>query len=75
MQSIGSLLGGFGIAFYRGPVFSAVCLAYFPIMLLTVLGFSKSSKRAAYVKMMANKDLGGFTEEALSALKVTVSFA
>ena len=73
-QSIGLMIGGLGIAFYRGPVFAAVCLAYMPFMLTLLIILGSISKKAAFAKLKANKDLGGFTEESISALKLIVSF-
>ena len=74
-QAVGTLIGGVAIGFSKGPVFALVCLAYMPILLIIVMVFGKISKTAAIKKLGANKDLGGTTEEALSALKLIVSFA
>ena len=35
-QAFGTFCGGLGISFYRGPVFAAICLAYFPVVLIIV---------------------------------------
>ena len=64
-----------GISFYRGPVFAAICLAYFPVVMLMVGALTAISKVAAFKKMEANKALGGFSEEIISGLKLIVSFA
>ena len=74
-QALGTLIGGITIGFSRGPVFAAVCLAYMPILMIIIFVFGKISKVAAIKKLAANKELGGTTEEALSALKLIVSFA
>jgi ATP-binding cassette, subfamily B (MDR/TAP), member 1 len=75
LQSFGLLIGGFAIAFARGPIFALVCIAYMPLMLILIVVLGGISKRAAFAKLKSNKDLGGFTEECISALKLVVSFS
>lgn len=75
LQSFGVFVGGITIAFYKGPIFTLASLAYFPIMLTCLLMIGIQNKKAASAKLEANKILGGFTEECLSALKLIVSFA
>lgn len=74
IQTIGTFVGGVGIAFYRGPIFAMICVAYIPVMLVFIIVFGSLSKKAAYHKMIKGKSLNGFTEESLSALKLIVSF-
>jgi hypothetical protein len=45
------------------------------LVIISVTIFGKISKTAAFKKLEANKDLGGYAEESLSALKLIVSFA
>jgi ABC-type bacteriocin/lantibiotic exporter with double-glycine peptidase domain len=73
--SFGTFLGGIGISFYRGPIFACICLAYIPVIVITMSIFGKITKIEAFKKVEANKELGGFSEESLSALKLIVSFA
>ena len=44
-------------------------------MIICIVIFGGISKNAAVLKLTANKELGGFTEESISALKLIVSFA
>ena len=74
-QSVGILIGGMAISFSRGPIFALVCVAYIPILAILVIIFGGISKKAALLKLGANRELGGQTEESLSALKLIVSFA
>ena len=64
-----------GIAFYQGPIFALVCMSYFPLIIIFITLFGKMSKVAAFKKLDANKALGGYAEESLSALKLIVSFS
>ena len=75
LNSLGVFLGGLGIALYKGPVFTMVCMAYMPLVMFAVTIFGGISKRAQFMKLGANQALGGFTEETLSSLKLIVSFA
>jgi ABC-type bacteriocin/lantibiotic exporter with double-glycine peptidase domain len=73
--SVGTFLGGIGISFYRSPVFALICIAYIPLIVITMSIFGQLSKAESFKKLEANKELGGFSEESLSALKLIVSFA
>lgn len=73
--SVGTFLGGIGISFYRSPVFALICIAYMPLIVITMSIFGQLSKAESFKKLEANKELGGFSEESLSALKLIVSFA
>lgn len=74
LQTIGTLIGGIIIAFVRGPVFAMVCIGFTPIILIFVIVFGSLSRKAAFTKMANTKQLSGFTEESLSALKLIVAF-
>lgn len=74
-MSVGTFLGGIGISFYRSPVFALICIAYMPLIVITMTIFGQLSKAESFKKLEANKELGGFSEESLSALKLIVSFA
>jgi ABC-type multidrug transport system fused ATPase/permease subunit len=72
---MGIAIGGFGIAFYRGSVYTCMMLAYIPIIVILIVCLGKSLKKAAALKLETNQELGGFTEECLSAMKLVVSFS
>lgn len=74
-MSVGTFLGGIGISFYRSPVFALICIAYMPLIVITMSIFGQLSKAESFKKIEANRELGGFSEESLSALKLIVSFA
>lgn len=74
IQGIGTFVGGIAISFYKGPVFASVCLAYFPVIMITMVFVGGANKRVAFLKLEANTDLGGYTEECLSALKLIIAF-
>ena len=75
VQSTGVMVGGLAIAFYKGPVFSLTCLAYMPFMIFCLVYLGGVNKKATFLKLEANKALGGFSEECLSALKLIVAFS
>ena len=75
LNAAGTFIGGISIALYNGPVFTCVCIAYMPIIMVFVVVFGAISKVAQFKKLGANQALGGFTEETLSSLKLIVSFA
>lgn len=57
-----------------GPVFAAICLAYFPIVIIFVMIFGGKMKKSTIAKISEIKILGGLVEESLSAIKLVVSF-
>jgi len=68
-------VGGIAVAFYSGPYYALMCMAYLPIM---VVGFMLVGGRAKYAqntKLNQVQKLGAMTEETLSALKLVISFA
>jgi ABC-type multidrug transport system fused ATPase/permease subunit len=75
LQGIGCIIGGLGISFWRGPVFTLICLVYLPIILINVVIMGAISKKAQFKKLEANKALGGYSEEQLANLKLVVAFA
>ena len=46
LQAIGTFVGGFLIAFYKGPIFTLVCMAYMPIIIVFIILLGKNSKVA-----------------------------
>jgi ATP-binding cassette subfamily B (MDR/TAP) protein 1 len=46
LNSAGCFIGGIAIALYNGPIFTLVCLAYIPFILIPVVVFGGMSKRA-----------------------------
>ena len=67
-------LGGIIIAFYVSWMYTLICFAYMPIIFFGFAIFGKSMKTNQSLKLAAVKELGGRTEETLSALKLMVSF-
>jgi subfamily B ATP-binding cassette protein MsbA len=67
--------GGLAIAFYQGPVFAALCLAYFPVVIFALAIFGRQVKKTALDKIEIQKKLGGIVEESLSAIRLIASFA
>ena len=68
-------LGGFSIAFYKGVAYTLICLAYVPVIVILFFFLGKNTRLAQSLKLEANQELGGFTEECLSAMKLVVSFS
>ena len=73
--SAACLISGIGVSFYIGPDFAAICIAYFPIILIFISIFGKAVRNASIRKMGVAKKLGGVVEESFSAIKLIVSFA
>lgn len=67
--------GGLIIAFARGPVFAAICLAYIPIFIIGVAIFGSFVKKNTIAKLGKLYGLGAHTEETLSAMKLVLAFA
>jgi ABC-type multidrug transport system fused ATPase/permease subunit len=66
---------GLVVALVEGPVYACICLAFFPVLFLTLACFGKSLKKSAAMKIEQSRALGGIVEENLSAIKLIVSFA
>jgi ABC-type multidrug transport system fused ATPase/permease subunit len=64
-----------GVAFYTGPVYAVICLAFFPVIFLTIALFAKNLKKQSFLKLEVSKQLGGVVEENLTAIKLIQSFA
>ena len=45
--SAANVISGLAIALYRGPDFAAVCLAYFPLIILFITIFRKKVKESS----------------------------
>ena len=75
IYSISIFLGGIAIAFWKGPVLAAICVAYIPFFIIAIAILGKKVKSAQVTKLKNLEDLGAHTEETLSALKLIVSFA
>ena len=69
------MISGLAIALYRGPDFAAVCLAYFPLIILFITIFRKKVKESSKNKIEVSKKLGGIVEETLYSIKLIISFA
>jgi ABC-type transport system involved in cytochrome bd biosynthesis fused ATPase/permease subunit len=63
------------VALYEAPIYALICLAYFPVIFITIGLFGKKLKDASIHKLAMSKKLGGVVEENLSAIKLIVSFA
>ena len=74
VMSIAAILGGIAIGMYKGPIFACVCLGYVPVIIFCAFCLGGVAYKSQWVKLGANTELGGFTEESLSALKLIVSF-
>jgi ABC-type multidrug transport system fused ATPase/permease subunit len=68
------MISGIIIVFYYGPVYAVICLAYFPLMFLTVILFGNSVKKLTIIKIGMLKKLGGVVEECLFSIRLIVSF-
>ena len=66
---------GMTIGLWKGPYFCLLCLSYMPLMLGVVIVFGRLLKKKMKIKLDQTKELGGHTEEILSAIKLVVSFA
>ena len=75
VYAVSMFLGGLTIAFYYGPIFTFIMLAYLPIMVLLFAVFGRAVKSQMALKLTQTEILGAHTEETLSALKLVVSFA
>ena len=71
---IGNIIGSLGVCFYKAPIFTLICLSYFPMILLMIGFVGKLSRKAAVEKLELSKSLAGFIEESLSLYKVIVTF-
>ena len=70
----GMMISGFVIAFIASPNFAACLLLYFPVFVLCVANYGKYAKTLTAKKLKQSAELGGYTEEILTALKLVVSF-
>ena len=68
-------ISGMTIAFYSGPVFLLIALAYLPMIIIAISIFGVYMLKQVNLKLEQQKKLGAHTEEMLSALKLVVSFA
>lgn len=73
--SLACVVAGVMIAFVRGTKFAAVMFVLIPLMMCYLGRVMLSVRNSAIAKAIAQKDLGGKTEEILAAIKVVVSFA
>jgi len=69
------ILAGLGIALYKGVIFTLICLAYFPLVIILSGVFGKKVRTTAIEKMKITKKMGGVVEESLSAIRLVTSFA
>ena len=72
--AITTCLSGIGYAFWYGPIFCLVCLAYLPFLLAMIGIFGMKVKKTTLEKLNVTKQLGGIAEETLTAIKVVSSF-
>ena len=75
LNSLGMIIGGMLIAFFRGWLLALILTLYLPVLLILVFIVRDYVKNAAIAKFMQGSKLGSHTEETLSALKLVVSFA
>ena len=75
MFSSAAMIGGIGIAFYRGADFAAVCFAFVPIIFIVMTIFVIQIKKSTTAKLAVVKKLGGVIEESLTAIRLIASFA
>jgi len=66
---------GVGVAIFIGPIYGLICLAFYPVIFLTIALFGKQLKKANMKKIEMSSQLGSIVEESLSAIKLIVSFA
>ena len=71
---LGMMISGFALAFIAAPNLALLLLLYFPVFVAVVARYGKYSKGQTALKLKQNAELGGYTEEILSALKLVVSF-
>jgi ABC-type multidrug transport system fused ATPase/permease subunit len=74
LMSASAFATGIGISFYFGPVYAAICCAYYPLMFSILFCLTKAVKKAAIAKMTILKQMGGVVEETLSSIKLVTSF-
>ena len=74
LMSLAMITSGFVIAFIRGPVFALICLCYFPFYLIIICLYGKKLGLQTMLKQKQNKELGSFTEEQMSAIKLVIAF-
>jgi ABC transporter transmembrane region len=44
-------VGGLAIAFWKGPIFTLICLAFLPIMMMVIAVFGRGVKNAQIMKL------------------------
>ena len=74
VSTIGASLSGAIISVAACPYFALACLAYLPLCTIFSKSLMGSFRTSAISKMRMNAQLGAFTEEMLSSLKLIVSF-
>jgi hypothetical protein len=55
VMAASAFAAGIGISFYFGPIFAAICFAYYPLMFVFVAGLGGAVKKAAIGKMVILK--------------------
>ena len=51
IYSIAMFFGGLGIAFWKGPIFTLICMTYIPIMMSVIVIFGRGVKLAQVAKL------------------------
>ena len=74
VTTLGMIGSGFAIAFARGPVFAAICAGYIPIYVGALFCFARRVGSGTQQKMAQNQELGSYTEEQMSAIKLVIAF-
>ena len=69
------MISGLVIGFAKAPLYAIICFAFFPLLFFIIMKMGGSVKNAAIKKFIVVKRLGGVMEEALSAVKLVMSFA
>lgn len=67
-------IGGLILSFVISWMFTLIAFAYMPIVFLGFAIFGVRVKQNTILKMQAVRDLGSYTEETLSALKLVIAF-
>jgi len=75
VYTLAMFVGGLVIAFWKGPIFTLIVIAYMPIMVVFGALFGRRVKANMFRKLGQSKKMGALTEETLSAMKLVVSFA
>ena len=74
VSTIGASLSGITIGLVTCPYYALALLVYMPFATIVAKLLTKTIRTSVISKMRMNGQLGAFTEEMLSSLKLIVSF-